>query len=249
MTDNTVDVLLDLAHRNPDPDAEVREQAVFWLHQVDTPEPLDALESILTESDDQELQERAIFAISQRSGDGRAAEILKSYAMRRDVPRELRENAIFWISQNPEAGGADFLIELYPRLEDDELKERAIFGIAQASGETGRRWLMAQAKDTSEDTELRKNALFWVGRSGGIDAGELEELYATLDDVEMKEQVIFVASQRNEPEVVDFLMEVARDEEDKELRERALFWLGQSKDPRVAEFLLSLIRGRGVNRL
>ncbi len=65
----------------------------------------------------------------------------------------------------------------------------------------------------------------------------------------MDEQVIFVASQRNEPEVVDFLMEVACDEEDKELRERALFWLGQSKDPRVAEFLLSLIRGRGVNRL
>ena len=112
MTDNTVDVLLDLAHRNPDPDAEVREQAVFWLHQVDPPEALDALESILTESDDQELQERAIFAISQRSGDGRAAEILKSYAMRRNVPRELRENAIFWISQNPEAGGADFLLSL-----------------------------------------------------------------------------------------------------------------------------------------
>ena len=97
MTDNTVDVLLDLAHRNSDPDAEVSEQAVFWLHQVDTPEALDALESILTESDDQELQERAIFAISQRSGDGRAAEILKSYAMRRNVPRDLLDQ--------PESGG------------------------------------------------------------------------------------------------------------------------------------------------
>ncbi len=243
MTDNTVDLLLDLAHRNPDPDSEVREQAVFWLHQVDTPEALDALESILVESDDQELQERAIFAISQRSGDQRAAEILQSYAMRTDVPRGLRENAIFWISQNPAAGGAEFLIELYPRLEDDELKERAIFGIAQAGGERGRRWLMDRARDSAEDTDVRKNALFWVGQSGGIDAGELRELYSTLDDVEMKEQVIFVASQRNEPEVVDFLMEVVRDEQDKELRERALFWLGQSKDPRVADFLLELIRG------
>jgi hypothetical protein len=58
----------------------------------------------------------------------------------------------------------------------------------------------------------------------------------------MKEQVIFVASQRSETEIVDFLMEVARDEDDAELRQNAVFWLGQSKDPRIAEFLLSLIR-------
>ncbi|MBT6886867.1 MAG: HEAT repeat domain-containing protein, partial [Gemmatimonadales bacterium] len=60
--------------------------------------------------------------------------------------------------------------------------------------------------------------------------------------IEMKEQVIFVASQRSETEIVDFLMEVARDEDDAELRQNAVFWLGQSKDPRIAEFLLSLIR-------
>jgi hypothetical protein len=53
---------------------------------------------------------------------------------------------------------------------------------------------------------------------------------------------------RNEPEVVDFLMELVREEQDKELRERALFRLGQSKDPRVADFLLALIRGGGTIR-
>ena len=248
MSDNTVDILLDLAHRNPDPDSEIREQAVFWLHQVNTPEALDALESILEESDDEELQERAIFAISQRSRDERATEILQSYAMRRDVSNHLRERAIFWIGQSSAAGGAEFLIDLYPRLEDDELKERTIFGIAQAGGDRSRRWLLDRARDSSEHTDVRKNALFWAGQSGGIDAAELRGLYSTLDDVEMKEQVIFVASQRNEPEVVDFLMDLVREEQDKELRERALFWLGQSKDPRVADFLLTLIRGGGTIR-
>jgi HEAT repeat protein len=242
MTDKSVDILLDLAHRNPDPDPEVREQAVFWLHQVKTPEALDALESILTETDDPELQERAMFAISQRSGDARAAEILKSYAERTDVPRDLRENAIFWIGQNAEVGGTDYLIELYGRLDDAELKERAIFGIAQARSERSRGWLMERARDRNEDVELRKNALFWVGQSGGMEPGDLTELYATLDDTEMKEQVIFVASQTREREAVDFLMAVASDESDQDLRERAIFWLGQSKDPRVADFLLGLIR-------
>lgn len=246
MTEETVDILLDLAHRNPDPDREVRDQAVFWLHQVDAPEALDALESILIESDDSELQERAIFSISQRSGE-RAAEILKEYAERRDVPRELRENAIFWISQNPASGGAEYLMDLYPRLDDDELKERAIFGVAQTSSEEGRDWLFERARDRNESVDLRKNALFWVGQMGGVRGGDLQEIYDSVDDQEMKEQVIFVASQMGETEAVDFLMEVASTERDAELRERAIFWLGQSNDPRVAEFLLTLIRG-GIAR-
>jgi HEAT repeat protein len=239
-------VLLDLAHRNPDPDREVREQAVFWLHQVDTPEALDALQSILMESEDEELQERAIFAISQRS-DARSAEILKDYAERSDVPRELRENAIFWISQNPAAGGAEYLMGLYDRLDDDELRERAIFGIAQTSSAEGRRWLLERARNRDESVELRKNALFWAGQMGGLEAADLQGLYDSLDDREMKEQVIFVASQMRAEGAVDFLMEVATTDEDRELRERAIFWLGQSNDPRVAEFLLTLIRG-GVAR-
>jgi HEAT repeat protein len=248
MTDESVDILLDLAHRNPDPDPEVREQAIFWLHQVRTPEALAALESILLESDDPKLQERAIFAISQRNDDGRAIQVLKSYAERSDIPNELRSNAIFWISQNPGAGGADYLAELYPRLDDPELKERVIFGMSQVRGERARTWLLERVRDRAETVEVRKNALFWAGQMGGLAAADLDGLYSTLDDVEMKEQVIFVASQSRERGAVDFLMEVAQNEDDQELRERAIFWLGQSKDPRVAEFLLTLIRGRGPNR-
>jgi len=63
----------------------------------------------------------------------------------------------------------------------------------------------------------------------------------TFTDPEMREQLIFVASQRNESEAVDFLMEIAEDPENGELREQAIFWLGQSNDPRVPEFLLRII--------
>ncbi len=247
LTDESVDILLDLAHRNPDPDQEVREQAVFWLHQVNTPEALDALASILTDSDDPEIQERAIFAISQRSGDERAVRILKEYAERDDIDTELRSNAIFWISQNPGAGGASYLIDLYPRLRDEELKERAIFGISQTRSAEAREWLMDLARDQGEDVEMRKNALFWAGQIGSLQGSDFQGLYSALDHVEMREQVIFVASQSGEAGV-DFLMEVARTEEDTELKERAIFWLGQSTDPRVAEFLLELIRGGVVRR-
>jgi len=241
MTDESVDILLDLAHRNPDPDPEVREQAVFWLSQVKSEEAMAALESILRETNDPEIQERAVFAISQHGGE-RAARVLVELAQREGASVEMREQAIFWIGQSKSAGGARALLDLYPRLNDPELKERAIFAIAQTNTPEGRRWLVERAKDARENQEVRKNALFWAGQTGGLNASDLKDLYASLTDPEMKEQVIFVASQRKETEVVDFLMGVARDEQDQELRERAIFWLGQSKDPRVPEFLLSLIR-------
>ena len=240
MDEEAVDVLVDLAHRNPDPDHEVRDQAVFWLSQVRSEEALAALEGILRESDDEALQERALFAISQHDSD-RSVEVLKDYAEREDVPSELRENAIFWIGQSGRAG-SDYLIDLYDRVRDPDLRERTLFGIAQSGGPEARAWLLERARDPDESTEVRKNALFWAGQTGGLEAVELQGLYATLTDPEMKEQVIFVASQMSGEEAVDLLMEIARVEEDRELREKAIFWLGQSKDPRVAEFLLSLIR-------
>ena len=243
MSDESVDVLLDLAHRNPDPDPEVRSQAVFWLHQVRSPEALAALETILEESDDPEVQEQAIFAISQRGGDARAMEILRSYATRTDVPTELRSNAIFWIGQNSAAGGADYLIDLYPRLNDAELKENALFAVAQSGGARARTWLLERVRDPSESVEVRKNALFWAGQTGSVPTADLRALFDSFADAEMREQIIFVAAQRGSAEDIEFLMEVAREADDPELRQNAIFWLGQSDDPRVAEFLLSLLRG------
>jgi HEAT repeat protein len=240
MTDESVEILLDLAHRNPDPDPEVREEAVFWLSQVRSEEAMTALQSILRESDDPAIQEKAIFAISQHGGD-QALPVLREYAENPSAPRHLREQAIFWIGQS----GRDpqYLMDLYGRLQDPELKEKAIFGIAQQRGEASRLWLVERATDSSEDLEFRKTALFWAGQSGAFTLPELRELFGSFTEPELREQVIFVASQRNEPAALDFLMEIAADQEMGEMREKAIFWLGQSKDPRAAEFLLSLIRG------
>jgi len=58
---------------------------------------------------------------------------------------------------------------------------------------------------------------------------------------EMKEQLIFVYSQRHEAAALDQLIRIAKTEHDKELRKKAIFWLGQSDDPRAAQVLLEII--------
>lgn len=240
MDEESVDILLDLAHRDPDPDPDVREQAVFWLSQVPSEEAVQALESILVESTDPDLQENAIFAVAQHKT-GRSMEILRSYAEGENRSVELREQAIFWIGQSP--GGTDYLLSLWDRVRHPDLKEAVLFAVAQKGGQEAREWLVARAMDRQEELEVRKNALFWAGQKGSFTLPELRELFHDFRDPELKEQVVFVASQRREAEAVDFLMEVAEDEANGELREQAIFWLGQSKDPRVPEFLLRIIGG------
>lgn len=239
VTDETVDIFLDLAHRNPDPDPEVRRQAVFWLSQVDHPEAVDALESILRTSTDREIQESALFALSQHQSE-RAVSILREYAERSDAPEELRGKAIFWLSQSAHLG-ADYLIGLWETVQSPELREQILFGMSQIEDPAADTWLLERARDTSLNMELRKNALFWAAQRD-LDVSELMSLYDSMDDREMREQILFGLSQMQSPEAVDALMEIARNDPDPEIQENAIFWLGQSDDPRVAEFLLELIR-------
>jgi hypothetical protein len=226
---------------NSDPDQEVREQAVFWLSQVHDDAAVDALEQIAMSSREMEIREKAIFALSQQNTE-RSTAILRRLAGQEDAPGELREKAIFWLGQEHGGGNAQFLMDLYRRLADEELKEKVIFSVSQMDSDASRKWLMGVATDAKEPIEMRKKALFWVGQSGeGMALDELFGLYGSMQEREMKEQLIFVYSQRHETRAVDKLMEIARTEQDRELRKKAVFWLSQSRDPRVADFLIGVI--------
>ena len=236
----TENILLDAA-RN-DSDSEVRQQAVFWLSQAGGEHAVAALDSIVRTSKDPELQDKAIFALSQQGGT-RALQALRAYAERSDIDPDARAKAIFWIGQQGGADAGTFLRGIYSTLTSDDLKERVLFSVAQSGDKANTRWLLDVAKDSREPTDLRGKALFWAGQSG-VSLADLAGLYSTLGDRAMKEQLIFVLSQRNGPAAVDRLMEVARTEKDPELRKKAIFWLGQSSDPRAAALLTQILDGK-----
>jgi HEAT repeat protein len=237
-TSDAADILLSTA-RN-DPDSEVRQQAVFWLSQVRDERAVDMLEDILKTSKDEELQKKALFALSQHRS-GRGSAILRDLAGRDGAPGELREQAIFWLGQRNSQENNDFLRALYGRLNSDELKDKVLFSLSQRRNMGNEKWLMQIAANGKEDIELRKKALFWAGQSGvGVD--EIIPFYTQIPDQEMREQVIFVLSQRgNNPRAVDKLMDIAKNDKNPELRKKAIFWLGQSRDPRVQQFLVDMI--------
>ncbi|HEX6051021.1 MAG TPA: HEAT repeat domain-containing protein [Gemmatimonadaceae bacterium] len=236
--DEAADLLMQAA-RN-DPDREVREQAIFWLGQVRTERAVDLLEDVLKNSTDRDVRDKAIFALSQQRNP-RAGQILRDFAERESEPQDLREQAIFWLGQNRSEENANYLKSLYGRVKNDGLKEKIIFSLSQQRAFGNGDWVMNIALDQNESIEMRKHALFWAGQSGAsID--QFSSLYDKVTESEIKEQLIFVLSQRGrDAKAIDKLMDIARNDKDREMRSKAIFWLGQSRDPRVAKFLEDLI--------
>lgn len=222
-----------------DPDAEVREQGVFWLGQVRSEQALAALDSIARRGQDPELREKAVFALSQQR-DPRAWATIRAIAEDTAQSNELREKAIFWIGQNNSAENAQYLKQLFARTRSDELRDKIMFSLSQMRGQGNDEWLLSIASDRQYSTEVRKQAVFSAGQNRAP-AAAMVALYDKLDDREVREQLIWVMSERRDPLTTDKVIAIAKGDKDIELRRKAIFWLGQSRDPRVQQLLLDII--------
>jgi hypothetical protein len=231
-------ILLSAARNDPDP--EVRENAVFWLSQVDAAEAVAALDSILQHGADRALQEKAVFALSQQDSP-EASRALKAHLERPGVSDDIKENIIFWLGQGRSGENAQYLKDFYAKTTSQPLKEKVLFSVSQMGLEENARWLIGIAQNAREPIDIRKNALFWAGQMEEVSFASLAAMYGQVQDREMKEQLIFVYSQREGSEAVDKMLEIARTETDPSLRKTAIFWLSQSRDPRVADFLMEMI--------
>ncbi len=217
---------------------DVRDQAIFWLSQEEDDRAVGMLEDILKTARDQQIADKAIFGLSQhRSGKGFST--LRSYAENENVSDKLRGQAIFWLGQGRRQR-EDYLTGLYPRVRSSNLKDKIIFSVAQQKSDESGKWLLNLVSNRNEPLEMRKKALFWAGQEGSMT--QLASLYSRMDSREMKDQMIFVLSQRRGKAALDKLMEIARNDPDRDARKKAMFWLGQSRDPRVSEFLSDVIK-------
>ena len=188
--------LYDLA-RNDARQKDAREQAVFWLSQQE-----DDVQSACSKHSQKlpraKIRDKAIFGLSQhRSGKG--FPILRQYAENRNAPTDLRGKAIFWLGQRKGDGRRfNYLRALYSRLESDDLKDKVIFA-------------MSQQKDEREHEVARRSCFEF--RRAYRDAeesallGRADQQHArrascrctiACSEREMKEQMIFVLSQRRD---------------------------------------------------
>jgi len=240
--EGTEDLLVDLARNDPDP--EVRHQAVVALSQIGSAKSIDVLIQLVNDAEDLEVKTRAVFALSHQGGD-RAAQALRNVAADPKQSHENRAVAIYWLGQEGGRENGDehlaYLRGLYEQLDDPELKQQLLLGVARSETPATGEWLAEIALDSQEDLEARTMALHWAGQQGHLPVAKLRELYRGVPEQEMREQVIYVLAHDGSDEAVQELITIAREEQDLELRQMAVFWIGEIGGDEAEQFLLEIL--------
>ena len=151
---------------------ELRAKAVFWLGQSSrrSSDNTAFLESLFDKTSSEEIQNAIIQAMSEAPGDEGARWML-GIVQNSKQPVETRKKALFWAGQRR---GIDIntLLALYPKLDDQELKEHFIFVLSERREAAATDKLIEIAK-SDKDVEMRKKALFWLAQKNDPRAKQL----------------------------------------------------------------------------
>jgi len=174
-----------------------------------------------------ELRRQAMFLLSQYDTD-ECFEMLLDAASN-DPDTEVKEQAVFWLGQSGDPRALEFFRQLVINNDDPEVIEQAMFAVSQFDDEAASTMLRDIAADADKPAEIRSHAIFGLGHNGNQDDVRfLRELFGSIDDPELKEQIIFAAAQGNARASQKWLLDLVSDRSlDIESRKLALFWSGQ----------------------
>jgi len=161
--DRAAQILRDIAV-NEDNDLELRAQSVFWIGQSGGSNAFDFLVDLYRNVDDVEIKDKAIFSISQ-TGSREAAAFFADIVRDPSESTELRKQAFFWMGQmEGRSLDVDVVLQLFEEVDDEEVRQQAIFVLSQMGGGRGVDALIEIAKSDA-DPELREKAIFWLGQT------------------------------------------------------------------------------------
>jgi HEAT repeat protein len=151
---------------------ELRAKAVFWLGQSSrrSPENTAFLQSLFDKTNSEEIQNAIIQAMSETPGE-EGTKWMLGIVQDPKQSVETRKKALFWAGQRHQLD-INTLLALYPKLDDQELKEHFIFVLSERREAAAADKLIEIAK-TDKDIEMRKKALFWLAQKNDPRAKQL----------------------------------------------------------------------------
>ena len=157
--DPAADEALERLAAKPYPD-ELREQALFWMGQTRGEEGARFLAGVARRDPDGEIREKAVFSLSQSEVPAAVDTIVE--VARNDRDEEVRGQALFWLAQTSSERAPKVLLAALDEDPSEDVRKKAIFAISQL--EDGAPLLIRIVRER-RDTELRREALFWLGQS------------------------------------------------------------------------------------
>jgi HEAT repeat protein len=141
----------------------VRKDAIFWLGMTRGRHGYETVARIARSDSDDRVREHAVFVLS-RSQEPEAVHVLIDIAQHDSSPH-VRGQALFWLAQSAERKVAASAIENAIRNDPDtEVKKQAVFALSRLPNGDGVPKLIEIAK-TNSNPAVRRQAMFWLGRS------------------------------------------------------------------------------------
>lgn len=173
------------------------------------------------------MRRKALFLVSQKRT-AETEEILLN-AARNDPDSEVREQAVFWLSQVGTERSVSALDSILRGSNDVELQKKALFSLSQTSGDRGQATLREIAAQESANSEVREQAVFWLGQKRSADnVAFLKQLFGKTKNEEIRDKIIFSIAQNQDEGAKRWLLDLAMNKsEEMENRKKALFWASQ----------------------
>lgn len=216
-----------------DPAMEIRTEAVTWLGRLPGDAALNALEEMVR--GDTGRVQRVAAGVLASSNNPRARGAMRALVERNDVPEALRVAVIDGMRSSVE--DAAWWRAAYAKVTSTRVKERLVYWLNNSTGDANTQWLSALIQNEDEPIEARMAAL----RSDRMTVAALSKLYNGTAQGRMRDALISALTKRTEPEAVDKLIDIARNDTDPAMRRMAISALARSRDPRANKLLLELV--------
>jgi HEAT repeat protein len=228
-----------------DPNITVRTEAINYLSRIPGDAGVNALEEMLRTEQDERIQRAAVHALMS-SDNQRARSGMRALIDRKEAPLNLRVEAInSFNSERATNDDAAYLRGLFARADNDQIKIAVLSAVSRIGGSENDQWIIGIARNNSESSNVRSNALSRLSRSPTITTTDLMKLYdASSESGEIRSRIINMLGSRKDPEATDKLIEIVRTSTDVNRRTQAINALRDKKDPRATQALMDILDGK-----
>lgn len=158
--------------RNERESTDIRKKAAFAIGVSQDGTALSTLQGLYGDVNQREVKRQIIFAASINENKDQAADFLIGVAGS-DPDLECKKQALFWLGNMAGQRSMQLLGDVANSNDaDTEVQKQAVFAISRRQKDEAIPMLINIAK-THPKSEVRKQALFWLGRSGDERALEL----------------------------------------------------------------------------
>ena len=210
---------------------DMRALALSALLNMDSERAIPILREVIQERSvcNGELRAQAVFMLAQHDGDD-VVDLLLDLAHRNPDPDpSVREAAVHWLGQSDRPEAVDALLSMLRDSNDRKIREGALFALSQTGDPRAGQALRDVALDPAAPGHLRSTAVFWIGQRDEEALPLLIELFGSIEDDEVREQIVFSVGQNDSGEARAWLRDRALDAtEDSGVRGQAVFWLAQT---------------------